>query len=654
MDKNLRDMIDMSRTAGADNRLVQAGGGNTSVKTDGERLMYVKASGTSLAEMEEGQGYRTVDVEQCRTMLDDDELQSMEAVRREEEVANRLKACCADDNPGRPSVETSLHALLGHCVLHTHPSVVNGLLCAREGRKALRDLFGDLDCPYLYVPYVDPGYPLAVRLAHEIDEYKSQHGHVPTITFLENHGLFASADGPEEALELTRFIFGSIESEWRRRTSQRDIRSRPPSGTKMRTVRQICAGMRRAYAEMWGSPVLVQFSENKPVKSFLMQSEAKDLIQANPLMPDQVVYCKKMPIWLDQCAQRQDCVTETQKAVHAAFDGESTPRCIVADGLGLFAAAPDVGTVKAALATMEATLETLSVASHFGGPRGMSDEAVAYIRDWEVEKFRQKVAGGAAGGGELAGKVAVCVAAGGRLGRRVAMRLAREGMTVVAADLQADRAKYTVRMIQEADLPGKSFPVRVDVRSEEEVEKLFDWVITHLGGLDLLVNCAVAPSPGSLLDCPTSDWLRSIDTDVTGYFLLGRKAARTMKRQGTGGCIINVAKTEKPRKSAPHQCWSPLVAIESQLARKWAEELKHHNIRINGVCVGEEPAVVHPQDAEANEGEIEESGVVDIADDIASSVAFLAGPTGARITGQTLHLCGRDRMRLSPQRGTNS
>jgi len=642
MDQNLRNMINMSRTAGADNRLVQAGGGNTSVKTDGDSLMYVKASGTSLAQMQEGMGYRTVDVEQCRSMLDDDKLQSMEAVRREEEVARRLKACCVDDNPGRPSVETSLHALLGHCVLHTHPSVVNGLLCAQEGRQALEQLFGDMDPPYLYVPYVDPGYPLAVRLARDIGKYRKEHGHVPAVTFLENHGLFASADSPDEALDLTRRIFSAIESEWQKRASENEIRSLPPSGTKMRTVRQICAAMRREYSEIWDNPVLVQFSESKPVKTFLTQPDPRTLFQANPLMPDQVVYCKKMPVWLDQCTQRDHCVQTIRELIRSAEDGDDTPRCLVADGLGLFAAAPDIGTTRAALATMEATLETLSVASCFGGPRGMSDDAVAYIRDWEVEKFRQKVAGAGNGHGELAGKVALCVAAGGKLGRKVAMRLAREGMHVVAADLHADKARDTVRMIEEADLPGEGFPVRVDVTSEEEVEKLFDWVITHVGGLDLLVNCVSAPAPGSLLECPTATWMRSIDLDVTGGFLLVRNAARTMKRQGTGGSIINVARFGARHPSTQHHCWNPIVAIEGQLARRWSEELRQHNIRINGICIGTEAGAISGGPEKGQQPDEGQPNIADLADDIANSVIFLAGAKGARITGQTLRLCGEE------------
>lgn len=621
MGDDLRDMIEMSRTAGADNRLVQAGGGNTSVKTDGGRRMYVKASGTSLAEMREGRGYRTVNVRQCLEMLEDDGLRSLEPVPREQEVARRLKDACVDDLPGRPSVETSLHALLGRCVLHTHPSVVNGLLCARNGRGALGELFGELDPPCLYVPYVDPGFPLAVRLAREIRRYREEHGRLPQVTFLENHGLFASADGPEEALELTRHVFGRIESEWQERRSRRDIRSMPPPGKRMRTIRQIAAAMRRCYAELFDGPVLVRFSENNPVKTFLIQPDARELVQVNSLMPDQVVYCNDMPLWLEHCRQRDDCAEATEQLVRSAAAGMDTPCCIVADGLGLFVAGADVGALDAATATMEATLETLSVAGCFGKPRGMTDGAVEYIRNWEVEKFRRKVMSSAARGGELAGRVAVVTAAGSPPGRAVIRELARRGMHVVTADVQIDVARRAVREMEQEDLPGTGFPVRADVGSEEEVEKLFDWVVKHLGGLDLLVNCAAAPAPGSLVDCPTSGWLRSLNVDVTGYFLLARQAARTMKCQGTGGCIINVTSMDSPPGADDIHCWSPMVAVEGQLARRWAAELRRYDVRINGICVcgrGEPTAVGN----------------------LGRAVTFLAGSVGAGITGQTLMLDG--------------
>ena len=69
MDKSLQDLIQISNDLGADPKIVQGGGGNTSTKT-GDGRMYVKASGTALKDMQEGQGYRCVDVDACRAILE--------------------------------------------------------------------------------------------------------------------------------------------------------------------------------------------------------------------------------------------------------------------------------------------------------------------------------------------------------------------------------------------------------------------------------------------------------------------------------------------------------------------------------------------------------------------------------------------------------
>ena len=163
MDAELRELLRISHGVGRDRWLVQGGGGNTSVKTPDGR-MYVKASGVALEDLAEGKGYRAVDLGACLAILEDEAVAKLSGRAREAEVTKRLSASCVDELAGRPSVETSLHALLGRCVVHTHPSIVGGLLCAKGGQEAMRGLFGEMRPPYLYLEYVDFGYALAARM----------------------------------------------------------------------------------------------------------------------------------------------------------------------------------------------------------------------------------------------------------------------------------------------------------------------------------------------------------------------------------------------------------------------------------------------------------------------------------------------------------
>ncbi len=396
MNDDLRDMIRISRCAGADERLVQGGGGNTSVKTDAGRRMYVKASGTALGEMVEGSGYRLVDVDKCLAILEDDSLRALGADEREAAVLSRLIAACEDDLPGRPSVETSLHAMLGRCVVHTHPSVVNGLLCAEDGREALRELFGQMDPPYLYIEWAGAGYVLADRMKDELAGYEDEHGRPPEVIFLENHGLFVSTEKAERALELTESIFETI----RKAAGRAAAQAAPPEFTppaaelEQELVQAARAAARRFYAELFGGPAVVRFDCGETTADFLRMPEAEELASVPPLTPDQVVYCRDNPLWVARTEDPDELTERLTRSLSAAEDGTRTPLCILIEGLGLLCAAPNAKLLDTVQAMMVAALETLRVAAHFGGPRSLHAESIEWMRTWEVERFRHQVAAG--------------------------------------------------------------------------------------------------------------------------------------------------------------------------------------------------------------------------------------------------------------------
>ncbi|UCG47452.1 MAG: class II aldolase/adducin family protein, partial [Phycisphaerales bacterium] len=162
MDKALSALIRISNAVGADSTLVQGGGGNTSVKTDDRKYMYIKASGTALKDMNPSAGWRRMRLDSVLSIITDTSLNRLEKQTREVEVVNRLLLACDDQVAGdaRPSVEAHLHGLLDTCVIHLHPSAVGAYLNAKTGRERLERLFADLKLPPLWVPYVDPGFTL--------------------------------------------------------------------------------------------------------------------------------------------------------------------------------------------------------------------------------------------------------------------------------------------------------------------------------------------------------------------------------------------------------------------------------------------------------------------------------------------------------------
>ncbi len=394
MNDDLKDMLKISTSVGSDSRLVQGGGGNTSVKTDGGDLMYVKASGTNLGEMREGRGYRLVDVQKCIDIVEDASIRELPPSDREAEVLSRLKDCCVDELEGRPSVETSLHAMLGRCVVHTHPSVVNGLLCAQEGREALEELFGDMSPPYLYIGFCGAGYPLAYRMHGELQEYEDEHGCRPEVIFLENHGPFVVAEEADRALKLTDYIFRTIERAAERAEQAADLPefSPPPPEQRRALVEEVTAAVRRFYSDLFGGTALVRFQDNSTVTDFLRLPHAAEHSQVGLLSPDMVVYCRERPVWVESVAEADTAAQKVTGALEAAEAGEDTPLCLLVGDLGLFCAAPTAKLLDAVSNMMRASLESMFIAAFFGGPRPLDDETIHWLRVWEVERFRRQVA----------------------------------------------------------------------------------------------------------------------------------------------------------------------------------------------------------------------------------------------------------------------
>lgn len=652
MNADLKDMIKISRAVGTDPRLVQGGGGNTSVKTAGGGRMYIKASGTALGEMVEGNGYREVDTDACVNIVADDAIAGMCPHERESVVLQKLLDYCVDDLPGRPSVETSLHAMLSRCVVHTHPSPINGFLCAYDGESAIAEVLDDI--PYLYIEFCGAGFPLALRMKHEIEQFKTEHGSMPQVILLGNHGLFVTADDADEALAITSDVFGRLDAAGRAAIENAQFPafpSRAPAETD-RLVESVMAPVRKFFAEVFGRPSVVRFDDTSIIREFLTNPDREELVKTKPLTPDQVVYCKASPVYLKLPEDATAVQSTVREALDARFDGQdNTPTCVLVEGLGLFSAAPTFKLLEAVFATMQAALETLNIASQFGGARPLTDEMIIWMGEWEVERFRHQLVATGGADDDLAGHVALVTGAGSGIGRGISLALASKGLHVILADIDLAAAQETVEMATGA--AGGLLAVRIDVTNENAVASAFSEAVRSLGGVDMLVNCAGIAPAGPLVEMDVAKWRLALEINLTGYMLSAREAARIMIRQGTGGNIINISSKTGLDASRNNSAYNATKAGELHLARGWALELAENGIRVNSICPGNifEGSKIWNDDyvkVVAEKRGIEPDEVIPYYtsltalkqeirwEDIGEAVAFLCSPRASKITGQSL------------------
>ena len=207
LDNETGAFIALSRRAGERFDLIQAGGGNTSVKlADG--TMLIKSSGVHLSDLSPGHGYTRVDLGAVLRVLDDPSLAAVPDKRqRDAEAAKRLLACVRDSG-SRPSIETFLHALLDRYTLHTHPLAVNAVACRSDWKDVLAAAAG---ADAAFVPYGTPGFELALLLKTAVDDHVRLKGRKPRTLFLQNHGLITSADDGGAAMAATESVLTALE-----------------------------------------------------------------------------------------------------------------------------------------------------------------------------------------------------------------------------------------------------------------------------------------------------------------------------------------------------------------------------------------------------------------------------------------------------------
>lgn len=172
----IKTLVSVSQAIGSSVAYAQGGGGNTSIKYH-PNAMLIKASGTRLASMQRDSGYSIIHTSAIQSLIQ----QGITDKRLQQAISQSV---CPSSPNQIPSIETSLHTLLGRCVIHCHSIYANVLNCSYEGKAIIRQLFPDAPI----IPYTTVGPDLATALYNQLDRTNT-----PWI-FLQNHGLIVQAD----------------------------------------------------------------------------------------------------------------------------------------------------------------------------------------------------------------------------------------------------------------------------------------------------------------------------------------------------------------------------------------------------------------------------------------------------------------------------
>jgi 3-oxoacyl-[acyl-carrier protein] reductase len=236
-------------------------------------------------------------------------------------------------------------------------------------------------------------------------------------------------------------------------------------------------------------------------------------------------------------------------------------------------------------------------------------------------------------------KVAIVTGGSGGIGRAVAQRLGADGMHVVV-HYSGNRAKADEVVDLITTVGGSAIALGGDVADEPDMNKLFDETEQHFGGVDVVVHAAGILILSTVVELNLDDLDRILRTNVRGTFVVDQQAARRVR---AGGAIINFSTSVIKRALPTYAAYAASKGAVDVITMILAKELRDRDITVNAVAPGGTATSMFLDGKdEATLAALSKApalGRMGVPDDIASVVAFLAGP--ARwINGQVIYADG--------------
>ena len=612
-----------SNLLGADLRITNFGGGNTSSKFElpdpftGKpvRVLAVKGSGGDIGSINES-GFAILYMDRLELLKG---LYRGEA--REDEMVGYYPLSAFGENKVTASIDTPLHAFLPFPhVDHLHPDWAIALAASANGKKKLEEFNKQFGRKIVWVPWQRPGFELALLIERAVRENPGTDGII-----LGGHGLFTWGMSQRDCYlnsirtidEMGEFIqthkknktlFGGIEF--------------PGLGNRREIASQILPLLRGTVSS--NQRVIGHYTNHADALAFAGSKWASELGALGTSCPDHFLRTRVCPMYL--AWNPQQGVGELKQLIQKTIGGyrvdykkyydahamkdspklrDTNPSVVIVPGLGLFGFGR---SKKEARITTEFFVNAVHVmeganALEDGPPPNPLPQARTSEQSKEFTQFHNYVALPRSEAfrieywaleeaklqrmppeAEFSRKIVLVVGGASGIGREVAIMLAKKGAHVVVSDADQDGAAKVAEETKAASSSEQAAFVPVNLASTQSLRDAAKFTVLQFGGLDAIVNtAAIFPVAGPEGELSETQWAKTFSVNVTGNYLLALETASIFEEQGLPSSIVLTSSANAVVSKRGSEAYDTSKAALSHLIRELAIKLAPH-VRVNGIA----------------------------------------------------------------------
>lgn len=594
-----------SNILGADLRITNYGGGNTSCKTyekdpltnEEVEVMWVKGSGGDIGTLTR-EGIAGLYTERLRNLKN-----VYKGLHDEDRMVGLFNHCIYDLDSKAPSIDTPLHGLLPFKHIdHLHPDALIAVAAAKDSEQVTKEIWGDT---MGWVPWQRPGFDLGLQLEKCLEENPGIRGIV-----LGSHGLFTWGDTSYEcymnSLEVIEQASEYIENKIKENGSVfggQKVESLPKADRleKASQLMPILRGMCSSENRMIG-----HFTDDDVVLEYINSNDLEKLAPMGTSCPDHFLRTKIQPLVLDldtsedvsnteevikklepsfaQYRKEYADYYENHKRDNSPAMRDPNPVIIIYPGVGMFSFSKNKQTTRVASEFYINAINVMRGAEAISEYTALPRQEAFDIEYWLLEEAKlQRMPKEL----PLSRKVAFITGAGGGIGKAIADKLASEGANVVLTDIAEDRLQEAVSTYKR---DVASYAV-CDVTDSKSIEDAYKSACLEFGGIDIMVHSAGLAISKPLEETTEKDWDLLQNILVKGQFELSKQAVKVLRKQDLGGDIISIASKNGLVAGPNNVGYGTAKASQQHMSRLLAAELGGEKIRVNtvnpdGVIVG--------------------------------------------------------------------